>query len=238
MIHRMLAGMVLLLALGFLAHTKGFGQPPNPPTHTVLISVDAKTAGKIFAAGNFTCPQGVTLDELTVWAFPVEGGVMPIQGAANPKTDIDNTKKTWNNVVIAQRVYKGGYAVRADGKFSDGKVISSKYLVPQCGGQAPPPPPLKLQWDEGFPNSSKAKTLDCAGFYVGQPDLMLGGRIDVTPMIGGAYKMGNAKIDKVAGWSGTVATGAGGEYQIIVSARDTVGGLWYCSPLRSTITQP
>src|SRR5262249_1716945 len=128
------------------------------------------------------------------WSFPSAGGVMPPQNAA---AKIGAPNVGWGPVTIDTRVYKGQYAVRADGFFSDQSIYSSAYVIQQVDGDAAPADEqsVVLIWSGGYPKSENPLKISCAGTYTGSPNAQLSGEIYATPLAGGVRTKGTLKMN-------------------------------------------
>jgi hypothetical protein len=215
-------GVSLLLLAVFLALPKSSSarQPP-PAGNSISITVDTSQKGKIIASGTFTTAPNVTLKKVVVFAYATGGGVLPAQTEA---LKVDNTKKTWGTATLETRVYKGQYAVRADGHFSDKSIIASAYLLQQVDGDLAPETTLDLLWDGGYPKSTQAKTITCSGFYLKNPNADKKGDVLATIAGGGPWNLGKIKFDTtLKTWISDplveVKTG-GMPYSVIVAAGD------------------
>jgi hypothetical protein len=221
--------------------------PPGPGVNSIAITVDTSQKGKIIAVGTYTTADKVTLTEVTLYALPVPGGRVATPASGGK---IDNTKKTWGPGTIDTHLYKGQYAIRADGKFSDGSVVSSVYLVQQVNGDPPPPAELTLAWKAGFPISTESKKIKCEGTYTGTPNLKKEGFLQALPLTGGKEAQAVLKMVQVGpgvgDWKGEpdipVPTG-GVEYTVFGVANDAgdkegKNPKTFCTPYHSVKAAP
>ena len=240
--HRCLAVCVLLLAVWLALPATTTAQPGGG--NSIQIAIDTSQKSKIIAVGSFSTAPNVTLDKVVVWAYASEGGVMPAQvevGAAK----IDNTKKTWGPGTIDTRVYKGAYAVRADGYFSDQSIVASGYLLQQVDGDQAPATTLTLLWSADYPKSTVSKKISCAGTYAGSPNADKKGELLATRVTGGPHSKTPLKMVEVVkgigDWTGdpdiTVPTSE--MYSVIgAAADDGKDQKFYSTPYRVTQVAP
>jgi hypothetical protein len=221
--------------MGLMSGTSEARQPP--PINSIQIAIDTSQKGQITAVGSYTKATGVTLKKVEVWAFPSGCGVMPPQ---NDQAAIKNN--SWGPVTITTRVYKGQYAVRADGFFSDQTIHSSTYVIQQVDGNDAPVENLKLVWAAGYPKSAESKKIMCYGQYTGNPHAQLTGEIVVTPVNGGLRTLGVLKMNAtLSTWRSDppVTVPTGGPYSVVAFAPDVgPNQKWYCAPYAVTQVVP
>ncbi len=214
-----------------------------PKENTIRIMIDTSVKNQITAHG-FYETQGptVSLTGVTVWCFPASGGVMPPQKTTK---DIDAQKGKWGlkgNCVIDTHVYKGQYAVRADGTFSDGSVRSSGYVVQHVDGDGPTPAAtFTLDWGTGFPKSTRSKTISVQGSFTGDMNKKMAGSVIAFPVEGGKLSSGDLKADPAKGtWTAAdIAVDTATGYSVTAWAADNAPKpLCYCAPFAVTRVMP
>lgn len=241
MFHRSLSRLLFLFVLGLLSTGLSLAQPGLPvQPNSIQVAADTSQKGVIKVYGSYSTKQNVTLTKVEVWAFRTTGGLFPPQTETKAKA---GEPKAWGDAVLNVRVYKGQYAIRADGHFSDGEVLTSGYILTSVDGD-PYVGEATLDWKGSFPKSEASNSITTAGSYTGSLDTKLGGIMYLTPANGGKITkdvFGLTKLDAQSGiWSGLHKVPVGAlKYEVIGYASDTnENRKFYSTPFSSLFVMP
>lgn len=227
--------LLILLATGAVLTPVSVAAKQPARENRITVTVDASQKGKIIASGTFTTADKVTLRKVTVHAYPFLGGAVP-PPATLTVAGIDRVKNTWGQVTLDTDIYKGGYAIRVDGVFSNESVVASPYVTANPDGNPAPVPDLVLDWAGGFPTGTPDKRIRAAGTYTGKLNADKTGTVLVIPLAGGTHRLSNLKFDKPKkdGWiADPEIPTTPGAYTVIVLANDDKRRP-YCAPYSVT----
>lgn len=208
-----------------------------------VTNVDTRTLGQVTLSGSYTTANAnVTLDSVTVFAYPTSGGLVK-SGAAQT---INLNPQTWSQATVTG-LSESQYTFRVEAKFSDGTKYSTfiQRTVRGTGGFTGP----YLGWNtmDSSPSSPAAGTVAATGTWSSgttNPPVtftgtngfiatfLSGGGVNPTTQ-GGVVTFNDAKT-----WSSQNLTGltSGQNYYILMQAVASDGNT-YCAPVVTLTVQ-